>query len=245
MRTFTADDVVRVWEAGHAQGPAERAVALLAAAFPEKGREELWRLSLGRRNAHLLGARERHFGPALEAFSECVACGAPLEFTLGVGALRAAGSEGGADAELRLEAEGYAVRFRLLDSLDVRAAASCPDAAAARRLLADRCVLEASRGGEAVTAAELPDALVGLLAARLAECDPQAEALVDLSCPACGAEWQLPFDIASFFYEELSAQARRLLREVHALARAYAWREADILAMSARRRRYYLELLDQ
>jgi hypothetical protein len=40
----------------------------------------------------------------------------------------------------------------------------------------------------------------------------------------------------------LTTWVRRLLREVHTLALAYGWREADILNMSARRRRFYLEM---
>ena len=245
MRPFTADDIVRVWELGYWQDPAERAVTVLATAFPEKGGDELWRLSLGRRNAHLLGVRERHFGPELNAFSECANCGAQLEFTLTVGALRVAGAAEATDTEFRLEAEGFALRFRLLDSLDLRAAAAAPDVGASRQVLVERCVLEARREGETLAVEELPEAVIVHLATRLAECDPQAETLIDLACPACATAWQMPFDIASFFYAEISAQARRLLREVHTLARAYAWRESDILSMSARRRRYYLELLDQ
>nr|MDQ3747336.1 phage baseplate protein [Acidobacteriota bacterium] len=201
--------------------------------------------SLGRRNAHLLAARVQLFGPELNAFAECPDCGDAMEFTLGAGALAGAGTPDAPDAEFDLEAEGYALRFRLLDSLDLRAAAEGADVGAARGLLVGRCVLEARRGEESVAAGELPEAVVERLAARLAECDPQAEVLVELTCPACESRWQTAFDIASFFYTEVSAQARRLLREVHALARAYAWREADILSMSARRRRYYLEMLGQ
>jgi hypothetical protein len=66
--------------------------------------------------------------------------------------------------------------------------------------------------------------------------------MLDFACPSCGHEWQSLFDIAAFFWAEIAAQARRLLREVHQLASAYGWREADILAMSARRRRAYLEM---
>ncbi|HYG09340.1 MAG TPA: hypothetical protein VD835_05155 [Pyrinomonadaceae bacterium] len=245
MRPLTAADIIRVWESGDRQDAAARAVNLLAAAFPEKRGEELWRLSLGQRNAHLLGVRERLFGSELNAFSECLNCGTQLEFTLSVGALRGDERALPSETEFELEAEGYALRFRLLDSLDLRAAAAAPNPHAARRLLAGRCVLAAHRGGEPLSVAELPDTLIERLAARLAECDPQAEALIDLACPACERSWQVPFDIASFIYTEISAQARRLLREVHELARAYAWHEADILAMSARRRRYYLEMLGQ
>jgi hypothetical protein len=244
MRPLTDDDIIRIWEAGDRQDAAARAVSMLVAAFPEKRGEELWRLSLGQRNAHLLGVRERLFGPELKAFSECLQCGAPLEFTLSVGALRSAGLVAASNTEFELEAEGYALRFRLLDSLDLRAAAAAPNAPSARKLLAERCVLEVHCEAETVTVAELPDIVVERLAARLAECDPQAEVLIDLACPTCASRRQVYFDIASFVYTEISALARRLLREVYMLARACAWREADILAMSARRRQYYLEMLD-
>ena len=73
--------------------------------------------------------------------------------------------------------------------------------------------------------------------------DPQAEVLLDLTCPACGASWQTVFDIAAYFWAELTAEAKRLLREVDALARAYGWREVDILALSPGRRQAYLELV--
>jgi hypothetical protein len=79
---------------------------------------------------------------------------------------------------------------------------------------------------------------------RLAECDAGAEVLLDLVCPTCEHTQQLPFDIATFFYKEISWQAQNLMREVHSLARAYGWHEAEILSMSARRRQFYLEMVD-
>ncbi|HEV2914383.1 MAG TPA: hypothetical protein VGX92_13990 [Pyrinomonadaceae bacterium] len=245
MRPLTADDIIRIWERGHGQDSAGRAVTVLAAAFPEKRGEELWQLSLGQRNADLFGVREQLFGPELQAFSECPGCGEHLEFALSARAFRSIASAKPPDTELYLEAEGYALRFRLLDSLDLRAAAAAPDVGAARKRLVERCVLEAHRHEKPVAVEELPEAVIERLSTRLAQSDPQAEVLVDLTCPACEFKWQIPFDIASFFYMEISAQARRLLREVHILAHAYAWREADILAMSARRRQYYLEMLGQ
>jgi hypothetical protein len=42
----------------------------------------------------------------------------------------------------------------------------------------------------------------------------------------------------------VTTHARRLLREVHELARAYHWSEADILRLDRRRRRRYLALLE-
>jgi hypothetical protein len=216
---------------------------MLATAFPEQSGDELLHLSLGQRNARLLGMRERLFGPELQGFAACEQCGERLEFSLSVDAIRNAGPVPAADAEFDLEAEGYALRFRLLDARDLRAAAAAVRADAARKLLVERCVLEARHNGEIVSASELPETVIAQLAARLGECDPQAEVLIDFACPSCATRWQSPFDIASFFYTEISAYARRLLGEVHLLARAYAWREEDILALSPQRRQYYLEML--
>jgi hypothetical protein len=77
----------------------------------------------------------------------------------------------------------------------------------------------------------------------MADCDPQADVEIARTCSACGHQWQTSFDIVSFFWTEICAQAKRLLREVDILARVYGWREADILSMSAARRRAYLEMV--
>jgi hypothetical protein len=90
--------------------------------------------------------------------------------------------------------------------------------------LAGRCVVEARRGGEPVEAEEMSDEELTGLSEALAEADPGAELLFDLGCPACGAAWQQVLDVASFLWEELEAQAHRVLGEVHVLARAYGWR---------------------
>ncbi len=42
----------------------------------------------------------------------------------------------------------------------------------------------------------------------------------------------------------MTARARNLVHDIHALARAYHWREADILALKLGRRAAYLTLLD-
>jgi hypothetical protein len=77
----------------------------------------------------------------------------------------------------------------------------------------------------------------------MAEQDPLAEVLLDLHCPECGHQWQMVFDIVSYFWSELSVRARRLLYDVHALAQAYGWRESDILSMSDTRRQFYLGMV--
>jgi hypothetical protein len=88
-------------------------------------------------------------------------------------------------------------------------------------------------------------ALVEALDARLSLADAHADIRLNLNCTACAACWRAPFDIASYLWSEVDAWALRLLRDVHRLARAYGWREADILALSSSRRQCYLDMLDE
>jgi hypothetical protein len=243
MGALRAHDVVRVWELGHGRSPVDQAVGLLSAAFPQTTEEELRRLSLGQRNAQLIAVRESLFGSEIEAYSECDNCKGQVEFNLSSGALRGALPVAGPYEEFDLNADGFAVRFRLLNSFDLAAASSCGTVEAARQVLVKRCVLDAQKEHQSVSVDELSPTVVEFLALRLSECDPEAEILIDLACPVCDFRWQLPFDIAGFLYTEISVQAQRLLREVHVLARAYAWSESDILALSSQRRRYYLEMV--
>jgi hypothetical protein len=245
MHSLTANDIIRIWEASDPQKATEQAVTIMTVAYPGESDDALRRLSLGRRNMRLLSLRERLFGSELNAFAECPQCGERLEFSINSEDLRRTASLVVSDESFDLDTLGYTVRFRVLDSYDLDAAAAAVDVDAARKILVERAVIAAMRGGMPVRGADLPEAVIDRLAARLSECDPQAETLIALACPACECRWELPLDIGSFCYVEISVMARRLLREVHTLARAYAWREADILAMSARRRHYYLELLDQ
>ena len=80
------------------------------------------------------------------------------------------------------------------------------------------------------------------LADSMAAADPQANIDIGMTCAGCDHHWACAFDIASFLWREIDAWARRTLRDVHTLARAYAWSEQDILALSPTRRQVYLEL---
>ena len=241
MHPLSAHEVIEVWEAADDRHPVDRALSLLAAACPDRTRDQLAALSVGRRDASLLTLRERTFGPRLNGYVECPRCSERLEFEVAVADLRAGAPEV-QESERELLAGDLTLHFRLPDSRDLVAALACPDADAAHRTLVQRCVLRANRDGSSVDHSELPAEVVTELAGRMAEWDPQAEVLLDLRCLECGYGWRPLFDIAVFFWEELAARARRLLDEVHSLARTYGWTEADILSMSARRRQHYLEL---
>ena len=64
---------------------------------------------------------------------------------------------------------------------------------------------------------------------------------MQLTCPGCGSEWEDTLDLTLFVWAEIEARARRVLLDVHDLARAYGWTEDATLRLSERRRRLYLE----
>lgn len=244
MRPLAAREVLDVWEEGQGYGPTVRALALLAAVGSGEPWEELERLPLGERDRRLLGLRRITAGPRLDVFARCPACAEPLELTLEAGELLAA--FGPILREGELAREDLALRFRPVTSADLLAVERWIDPGnveEARRSLAGCCLLEARRADQPVEVDELSDEELADLSQALADADPGAELLFDLRCPACEALWQQALDVAAFLWEELEAQARQILGEVHLLARAYGWRESDVLALSPRRRRIYLEMV--
>lgn len=247
MRALTPIGLLNAWERGQGEGPTLRALALLAAADPETPWEELCALPLGERDRRLLAVREGTLGRRIESVARCPGCGEPLDVTLDTRELRGGGSEGEVPVGGELCRDGaLTLRFRLPNSLDLLAAERCADVQEGRRRLAERCVVEARRDGEPVPAgvpASLDEDDVAALAAALAAADPGAELLLELRCPACEHGWRELLDVATFLWAEIDVQARRLLREVHVLARAYGWREPDVLALNPRRRRLYLEMV--
>jgi hypothetical protein len=244
MRPLTAEQLFELWERGLGQPAALRAQALLSASEPETAWDELGARSVSRRDADLLRLRAATFGSELHSRVACAACGEALEFALDACALLPEGGTERRDpgAAGRLAVAGFDIAFRPPSAADlVELARRTPgDMAAARALLLSRCVLAATRAGEAMDVAELPFEAQRALDQAMAEADPGAELRLALECPVCGASSEALFDVPAFFWAEIEAWVERTARDVHALASAYGWREADVLAMSPARRRLYL-----
>jgi hypothetical protein len=218
---------------------------VLGAACPDVPPETLAQLAIGRRDDRLLTLREWAFGSQVTGLSICPNCGERLELAFDVADVRTASEPTSAPSgtELLLVNEGYEVRFRLPNSLDLQAVSGCEDATEARQRLLQRCILAVHHDGDEGAAGDLPAEVVDDVMARMAEADPQADVQLTMSCPTCEHEWLAMLDIASFFWTEIEAWTYRTLDQVHTLASAYGWREADILAMSPWRRQRYLEMV--
>jgi hypothetical protein len=239
MPGLPAAVTLELWEGAEGLRPVERALALAAAAGPPARADELASLPLGRRDARLLRLRTELAGDALEATAACPGCGEVIEFAADAAALL--GAEEPAPPE-PVEAEGFVVHWRPPDSRDVAAAAAAGDEAGAERVLLARCVAAAAGPDGPVDGPALPRAVREAVARAMAAADPLAEVLVDVVCPACERAFVADVDVAGFVWAELREEARRLLRDVAVLARAYGWSEPEVLALSARRRAEYLRL---
>lgn len=223
-------ELVRPWR--------ELAILELVGAGPA---DEVAHLPVGSRDGLVLDMLKAAFGPGLEAEVSCPACGERLELRLDVDQVRQPGPVPAVGHEISLD--GWSVEFRLPDSIAV---AACRESDGdLEPILLRRCVERVRHGRGVADLEALPAAVRGAVAARMAELDPQAEVLVDVACPACGHRWPALFDPVDFLLRVLDGHARHLLLEVDQLARAYGWREADVLALSPQRRRQYLELATQ
>lgn len=247
MRSFSASDLLTVWERGLNGTPAERALLLLRSAFPDAPPASLARLTIGQRDLCLLKLREMTFGSNLTGVAACPGCGDQVELDFDIREIASDEAklpdfpDDEAVNEIPLTLPGWELRFRLPTSADL--ASLQVDVSQAKTKLLEACVLSASREGEPAQATELPEEVVAALSERMAMEDPYLNITLALKCPACSHEWLMIFDIVGYFMSEITFWAARMMREVHRLASAYGWREADILAMSAWRRQRYLELI--
>jgi hypothetical protein len=241
MHPLSAQQMLAVWERGLGQIPLERALALLEAACPEHDRSALAAMSIGQRDAWLLRLREWAFGSQITVCAVCRNCGQPLELSFGVDDLRKSSNESGPE-QVPLSLGGFELLLRPINSLDI---ASCLDSGMEERTRAlfSRCLIAASAGGSSVAGGQVPDHVTQEAMDGLAKADPQADVEIHVSCEACHVTMRENFDIVSFFWSEIDTWARRMLHEIHILASAYGWKEADVLSLSQLRRQFYLEMI--
>ena len=243
MRFLSDADLLTAWERARAGG--QRGIGplfLLAAAYPDESFQSLARLSIGQCDGLLLELRERLFGSRLNALIDCTACKQTLEVQLDVSALKLPREEGITDT-LSVVADGYEVVFRLPNSLDLAAIACAASVVSGRIRLLERLVISSLYQGQSTPPGTLPEAIVKLVEERMSAAEPQADIQINLVCSRCEARNETLFDVGLFLWKEVDVLALRLLKEIHQLAKAYSWSEAEVLAIGSWRRRCYMEML--
>jgi hypothetical protein len=225
-----------LWESGQGLHPIDQGLLAVNAVFPETRDESVADWPLGRRNRALVQLYCANFGSKLRGWTSCRQCGEKLEFA----------ADGKTIMQTEKDASTAVVSesgrsFRLPTSRDLaRIAAAVDDGVAAPQLL-NLCLVSQQESKESAPSADWIEEELERIGNRLAEADPLAEILLDFECPVCKETFTEALDLASFLWSELEGRARRLLFDVHALASAYGWSEAEILSLSQQRRGFYLK----
>jgi hypothetical protein len=224
--------MLTIWETAVDRPSLSRALALATAGGAPAA--DVADLSIGRRDDYIWALRQDCFGEPLACVVDCPSCREELELELDSSRVHVGppDSDGGSVAAHDME-----IQFRLITSRDLLAVSGLPDA---RRQVITRCVTSVRPKDPA----GLSDSALGTVSAAMAAHDPQAAASVDIDCAVCAHRWRAPFDIATYLWAELNAHSARVLRDVHSLATAYGWSEAEVLAVSPARRRRYLEMAE-
>jgi hypothetical protein len=230
MRGLSDSDLLAVWERGRRTGAVGRAL-LIAGCAARPGDPADW--PIGARDTAIRDVYAATFGSRLEGVTDCPACGERLEFEFDCGSLPS-----GSSLPQAAEFTAGGARFRVPTSRDLVAVAGEADVDAAADALLRRCCVDDA------SALVCTDALLEEADARIAAVDEASDVRFALACASCGHAWSERFDVAAWCWDEVDFAARRLLVEVHRLACAYGWSEAEILALGPARRRAYLELLE-
>jgi hypothetical protein len=92
---------------------------------------------------------------------------------------------------------------------------------------------------------DVPQDWLAPIEAALEAADPLTTLEIETACPECGAALSIPLDLEAGFLALLAAELPRLIDDIHALATAYHWSEAEIIAIPPARRRQYLARIDR
>ena len=236
MQSLSQADCLALWESGRALHPLDQGLLAIHTALPESRGESIPDWPLGRRNRALAELHSASFGRWLRGWTACEQCAERLEFQVDGQALMASGEE---RACVQIAYAGS--EFRLPTSRDLAAVAEESDPSAAALRLLRQCRI-AGNGSETSDEA-WSEAELEAIGERMAAADPLAEILLHFDCPICGCAFDESLDLTAFLWAEMESRAKRLLLDVHELATAYGWSEAEILSLSAARRNAYLEMV--
>ena len=238
---LSAAELLELADAGASADVAQRGLLLLEAAG---GDGDALAIGLGARDAAVLELRCATFGDTLPARISCPACGMLLSTEIARAELGGPGLSGvGGVCEVRVVAGDIVVEARTPDGAALARAAAEPDVDGARRSLIESCLVAAHRGEEVVEPLALPEGVLEQVGDALLEADPRSEMRVDLTCAGCSHAWAPVLDPVLFFWRELAATSVQIIDDVHQLATGYGWSEEEVLRLSSRRRRRYVERL--
>jgi hypothetical protein len=203
---------------------------------------------IGDRDCLVAALYTRCFGDGVDSQTRCRSCQRPFEVTFSLAeeieiVVRDARQAEEREPALGPDGEGYyrlpdGISFRLATVADERRLLALPAAARQEALLA-LCVRrrpDEDGGAGAVDVAAVERAM----AAR----DPGVGLNLVVPCALCGVRQSIDFDMVEFFRAAVERERPLLIREIHAIARAYRWSFQDIVELPRRQRHEQVEVIE-
>lgn len=241
MVSVSTSALLAVLEQGVDYSLIQRAWLLLCTCRADVAHEELANMTIGSVDRQLLQFRQSLFGSRFDAIAHCPMCQGMVEFRFERQDLPENVASENDSSTRQLRCDGVDLLYRLPSIGDVLVAAE--DVRDARATFLERCVLGAkTEDGQPLQPSIIPPHTIQRLGEAMEAWDPMSNLRIDLKCPSCTHSWLSDFHVADYLWSELDSWARGLLKEVHQLASVYGWSEAEILALSAQRRRMYIEM---
>ncbi len=244
MRSLTSTELLKVWEENLNKSLVHKSMHLLAVAYSVSDMTQLTHLSIGDRDSKLFQLREWMFGTRLVNLANCPQCLEHMEWEMSTQDFLHDQVQGLKDPDqFDLSVDDFQLRFRLPNSNDLINAVSNQEYQKSPDKILKDCIVHAKRKDQNYGETKFPDSVLKALDEQINQKDPKANISILLSCQSCDHQWEIAFDILSYLWTEIDNWAKHILQEIYTLARAFSWSEKDILEMSPRRRRMYLQML--
>ncbi len=244
MNHITDQELLNVWEFGLSHSVLETSLVLLTYIFPENDISKVASFSIGERDARLLYVRELLFGSVLRNTSDCTSCGQKMEWETTTEELKLQSFQENTEPEkIELEYDNQKIQFRLPNSQDMLSVSTIDSKDKQVDQLIQSCMVNSSIAKKGIQ--KLSEDLKTRIVKRMEEEDPQANIVMNLSCPECENEWNATFDIMQYLWTEINEWAVRFVQDVYLIASNFGWSEKDILEMNRFRRDLYLNMIKQ
>ncbi len=92
---------------------------------------------------------------------------------------------------------------------------------------------------------QMPENWIDQIGVELEQNDDLMTLEINTSCPVCREKQLIDLDLEEKLLEIFLSEQKLLFKQIHKLALAYHWSEADIVTMQSKRRHYYLTLIDE
>ena len=231
---------ILVAEAAEAPLPRPRRVTAIIAAMCERlagqpaSEDQVRRVSAAGREWLLQQAGVQFFRGTSWFEAPCAACGARFDFELPLAAVPR-GPAGPGFPEVEVHTSLGLRRFEAPNGHHEEAMAARRDDDP-RRVFATLCSLADEPAADMDRFVEED---LERIDAALEAISPDIADGVDVTCPDCGEPARVRIDPLTFAFP----RSDTILRDVHVIAGAYRWSEADILALPSARRRAYVALI--